>query len=495
MANKTSKQPRFQQVEIGKLEGRRCVLEAIPETMTAFGGVAMIAQIEKSSGLIEELSKRVIDKRSPNRLEHKGREIILQRVCQIATGNPDGNDADWMRGDPAILWALGRDPVSGQSGASQETISRFESNAASSENMSAIKSLFIDHFISQHTKHQTRWQRYWRRGKRRRITLDIDGSMIKTYGAQEGAIYRGGKYKHEMYYPSFIFAGNWLLAASLRPGCDGESTTVIEQLELVVPRLRRQWPGIAVKVRLDAAFGSPALYAWCRKNHVDYEVGLKETSVLNLYSKAYKQMAEEQFTEEFGAPLYTGKNGNEKSQEEHERIRRIEDPDERMKAEKARSARRVRVIGEFFYRSEKWKDWERIIVRVDYTDKGLDTRYVLVGRHSGLASNIYQDDYCGRGLMEQFIGQFKQTGHKLSAQSFNANQFRTTLYGVTYQQMVHLREALNGTTEHVEIDTVRKTLMVMPMVVRETKHKVVLQISESHPHARQFLAAWRKLIA
>ncbi len=70
MVNKTSKQSRFQQVEIGKIEGRRCVLEAIPEAMTAFAGAPMIAEMEKSTELIKELSKRVSDSRALNRLRH-----------------------------------------------------------------------------------------------------------------------------------------------------------------------------------------------------------------------------------------------------------------------------------------------------------------------------------------------------------------------------------------------------------------------------------------
>lgn len=37
MAGKSSKPSRFQQVELGQIEGRRCVIEAVPEAMSAFG--------------------------------------------------------------------------------------------------------------------------------------------------------------------------------------------------------------------------------------------------------------------------------------------------------------------------------------------------------------------------------------------------------------------------------------------------------------------------
>lgn len=495
MAGKISRSKRFQQVEIGEIEGRRCVVEAAENDMSAFGGAPMIAAVERSVRLVSEICNRIKDGRAQDRVKHSAFDITLQRVCQIATGNPDGNDADWLRYDRAIVSALNQHDRCISVGASQETISKFETKAIDKDNLESIKSVFIDHFIVQHRSRKTRWQQYWRMGQRKRITLDIDGSMFKTYGTQEGSVYRGGKYSHEMYYPSFVFAGKWLLAASLRKGTAGESTTVVDQLEMIVPKLRKQWPGVRICVRLDAAFGSGKLYKWCREHHVNYQVGLKETSVLAKHAKSFKDQAEREFRETFGEPEFLGKNGNKKAQADHERIRLIEDPKERMKAEQARRSRFKRVIGEFSYRAEEWAYWERIIVRVDYTDKGFDVRYVLVDWQTGPASSVYHEEYCGRGSMEQFIGQFKQTGQKLSAQSFNANQFRLILHGVTYQLLVHLREIVGGALAKAEVQTLKKILMVMPIVVRKTATKLVLQVSENHPHTRLYLAAWRKLSA
>lgn len=495
MAEKVSRGKRFQQVEVGQVDGRRFVIEAVKSDMSAFGGVPMIVAVEKSVGLVAELCNRIEDGRVQERVQHTAFSIVLQRICQIATGNPDGNDADWLRYDPAIVTALNQGERCVSVGASQETISKFESKAIDKDNLESVKSIFIDHFIAQHRSRRTLWQRLSRKGCRKRITLDIDGSMFKTYGTQEGAVYRGGKYSHEMYYPSFIFAGNWLLAASLRKGTAGESTTVIDQLEMVVPKLRKQWPGVRICVRLDAAFGSGKLYKWCRENHVNYQVGLRETDVLKKHAKSFKEQAEREFRETFGEPKFLGKNGNKNAQADHERIRLIEDPKERMKAEQERKERFKRVIGEFSYRAEEWAYWERIIVRVDYTDKGFDVRYVLVDWQTGPASNVYHEEYCGRGSMEKSLGEFKQTGQKLSAQSFNANQFRLILHGITYQLMVHLRETVGGALAKAEIQTLKKILMVMPVVVRKTATKLVLQVSETHPHTRIYLTAWRKLAA
>lgn len=472
---------RFQPVEIGKVDGVRTVLQAMPEEMTAFGGAPMLAAVEKKVRLINELSARVHDGRAQHLIDHKRYDILLQRVCQIGTGNADGNDCDWLRMDAGILLGLDRDPVIGQPGASQETMSRFEAKAVCRENNKAIRELFTDHFIGK------------QRSRPREVELDCDGTIIKTYGAQEGAVYRGGKYKHEIYFPLKIFCGDWLLATVLRRGDQSEARTILDTLKMVVGKLRAKWPRLRIKVRLDAAFGSPELYDWLRKERIAYEIAMKSNRVLDLYAKAFMQLAEQQFRRDHGEPRFSGKDGDEKAQQEHARIRGIEDPDERMAQEKALRRRRTRFVGEFSYKPEKWKNWERVICRVDFTDKGLDVRYIVVSQQYGVPQRIYEEDYCQRGAAEQSIGLFKQTGQRLSAQRFYANQFRLTLYGIAYMLLMHLRNYASRPLRRANVNTLRKRLMLMPMVIHCTAKKRILQISESHAHCREFLETWRRL--
>lgn len=479
----SSRPSRFRPVEIGKVDGTRAVLEAIPEEMTAFGGVSMLAEVERKVGLVEELSKRINDNRAQHLVDHERFDILLQRACQIGAGFADGNDCDWLRKDAGILLGLNRDPVTGKPGASQETTSRFEGKAVNRQNAKAMREIFIDHFIARQKK------------RPKSIELDPDGTMIKTYGAQEGSIYRGGKYKHTMYFPLKIFCGDWLLATVLRRGDQSEAKTILETLKMVVGKLRAKWRGLRIKVRLDAAFGSPELYDWLRKERVAYEIGMASNSVLELNSRAYVKMAEEQFRKEHGEPRFIGKEGNQKAQEEHARIRSIEDADKRMAQEKEWRRRRTRIVGEFGYKPEKWKNWERVICRVDFTDKGVDIHYVVVSQQYGIPQRIYEGEYCKRGLTEQSIGRLKQTGQRLSAQSFFGNQFRSIMYGVAYMLLMHLRDYAAKRLRRADVDTLRKILMLMPMIVHRTEKKIVLQISESHVHRREFMDAWRRLSA
>lgn len=485
VSQKSTKRRRFKPVEIGKVAGIRAVIEAVPEAMTAHAGASLIATMERKVGLLAELAKRINDPRAQHLVDHEAADILLQRACQIGIGYPDGNDADFLRFDPAIMAAINRHPIWGLPAASQETIQRFEASALDEKNAEKAREIFMDHYLA-HT-----------RKRPKRIELDLDGSMMKTYGSQEGAIYRAGKYQHQMLYPLFGFIGGWLVAATLRMGDQAEAPTVLPELKKIVDRLRKKWPRVPITVRLDAAFGSPELYRWCRKNRVDYEVGLRATSVLDWHAHDFFTQAETEFRKEFGEPEFVtaeGKKDGEKVHAEHAKVRRLPTAP-RMAAEADWRRRRVRVVGQFSYKAESWDEWEHIIVRVDYTDTGLDVRYVMVSQKYGIPQKIYEEQYCKRGLMEQFIGKFKQTGQRLSAQTFNTNQFRIIMYGATYQLLFHLQQHLSGRLQRCDVNTVRKTLMVMPAVVRCTEKKIVVQISQNHPHCKEFLATWRRLTA
>lgn len=480
MVMKATTHSRFKKVEIGNVGGLRAVVQAGSEVMSSHAGMGMLGQVERRFGLVAELALRINDPRLEHLVDHKTGDVILQRACQIAAGFTDGNDCDWLRFDSALKWALDRDPIFGQVGASQETTCRFELQAITKGNRRRVLNTLIDHYIRHHKKPP------------KEIVLEPDGTMIKTHGAQQGAVYRGGKYKSEMYFPLLIYIGDWLVSAVLRGGNKSEAKTILFELKHLIARLRKKWPGIRIKVRMDAAFGSPNLLDWLRQHHVAYEIGLRPNSVLNSYASHYIEEASNQFYKQFTKPRFLGRDGKKKAQAEHTRIRNLP-ADRRMAAEEEWRKRRTRVIGEFSYKPEKWKHWERVIARCDFTDKGPDVRYIVVSQQYGVPRHIYEESYNQRGLVEQFIGQFKRTGQKLSAQTFRANQFRLLLYGIAYQLLVHLRELACPKFDRSDVNTLRQAFMLIPMLIRQTKSKVVFLVSEYDPRCRHFLAAWRRL--
>lgn len=496
MNNNSNTLSRFRPVEIGNIDGKRAVVEAVPQAMTAFGGAAMLQVIEKKVGLVKELCSRISDKRNPKYIEHQATDIVMQRVCQTALGFAGGSDSDWLHSDPGILMGLGRNPESANKGASQPTISRFESQAINKDNWNSVTSIFIDHYITHHKK---------KRKKKHSITIDADGVKYITYGSQQGSVYRGGdKYGCQMYFPLQFWSGDWLLGTILRKGYESEAPTILPELKKIVKKLRDHWPRIRIKVRMDCAFASPALVEWLKRQRIRYELGLKNTSVIKLYSKAFVEEAERMFKEQHGKPRFLNKNGKfgkkekDKLNEEHKRIRDLP-AKERLEQEREWNSRRVRVVGEFCYKPEKWKsflkweEWERVICRVDYTDKGADVRCIITSQQYGFPQKVYEDDYATRGAAEQCIGVGKQVSHRLSAQEFNSNQFRLILNGISQMLLMHLRNYVACSLRRADVNTMRKKVLLMPMIVRQTDKKIVLQISENHQHCKEFLATWRRL--
>lgn len=485
---KITRSDRFREVEIGKVDGVRTVIEVVDEAMTALGGMPLLGRVNSKVGLIKALAARINDTRTRNRVDHTDEAIILQRASQIASGFADGNDCDWLRRDPAVLLLLDRDPETGRPGVSQETASKFEKNAINASNLKHVNEIFVDHYLEQQSKSP------------KEVVLDCDGTIIKTYGAQEGAVYRGGKYKHEMYFPLSIFCGDWLLATILRRGDQSEAKTILAQLKIIVAKLRARWRGIRIKVRMDSAFCSPALVEWLKQNKISYELALRTTSCLKDYSKWFVEESRELFVKRFGEPRFIGKDGKSEAQAEHARIRGLA-TEKRMEEEENWKQRRVRVVGEFCYKPEKWKkflqwhEWERVICRCDFTDKGSDVKYVLVSQQRGVPKRLYEDSYCQRGASEQCIGRFKQIGRRLSAQEFHANQFRLNLYGIAYMLLLHLRKFVKPDLRKADAHTLQKNLIVMPMIIHRTAKKRVIQISAKHTNRATFLDTWRRLTA
>ena len=73
------------------------------------------------TGLVKAFARCLSDKRAPEKIRHTLADLIGQRIFGIACGHPDCNDAEHLADDPIHKLLLGRDPVAGESLASQPT--------------------------------------------------------------------------------------------------------------------------------------------------------------------------------------------------------------------------------------------------------------------------------------------------------------------------------------------------------------------------------------
>jgi hypothetical protein len=88
-------------------------------------GFILLREIDERFKIIDPMKDCLEDLRLPSHTRHSMIQMVRQRVYQIAAGYEDCNDADFLRIDPALRLALGKDH---QTGASQSMLSRLEND-------------------------------------------------------------------------------------------------------------------------------------------------------------------------------------------------------------------------------------------------------------------------------------------------------------------------------------------------------------------------------
>ena len=163
--------------------------------------------MDRRIGLIDRLTDAIIDTRHPSYITHPMRDLLTQRVFQIASGYEDGNDANALRRDPVFKLAAGRAPLEAENPlACGATVSRLEGALRRSDIYRMARALVLQ-FIAGYDCAPAA------------ITLDLDHTDDATYGQQPLSFYNH-HYGHPCYLPLLVFEANSgaLVTAVLRPG-------------------------------------------------------------------------------------------------------------------------------------------------------------------------------------------------------------------------------------------------------------------------------------
>jgi hypothetical protein len=101
-------------------------------------GFFLLREIDDRFKMIAPMGDCLEDFRSSTHTKHSLIQIIRQRVYQIAAGYEDCNDADYLRIDPALRLAIGKDH---QAGAGQSMMSRLENDILGRASIEAVLQL------------------------------------------------------------------------------------------------------------------------------------------------------------------------------------------------------------------------------------------------------------------------------------------------------------------------------------------------------------------
>jgi hypothetical protein len=363
--------------------------------------------------------------------------LIRQRVYGVALGYEDLNDHDALRHDLALQTFVGKDVTL----ASSPTLCRFE-NGVTDADLFRLSRVFVDTFIGSYRKAP------------KEIVLDFDSTDDAVHGNQEGRFFHG-YYDQYCFLPLYVFCGNHLLCAYLRPGNTGDAKHALGILALLVRRIRLSWPKTRIVFRGDAGFCRWKLMRWCDRRGIGYIIGLRKNARLLDQSGFYLDAAREKF-------LRTGQKQTH--------------------------------FHEISYAARTWDRPRRVIVKAEHMAKGSNPRFVVTNM-KGNPSALYAR-YCARGDMENRIKeqQLYLFADRTSASRWFPNQLRILFSGLAYTLLLAIRQiGLAGTElSNARCDTIRlKLFKVGACVIRNTR-RVHLMLSASYPYKELFeLAAIR----
>ena len=74
-------------------------------------GALLLRGVDRQIGLTERFAAAIHDKRHPSYIDHPLRDLLAQRIYQIASGYADANDANSLRHDPVFKLGRGAAPL------------------------------------------------------------------------------------------------------------------------------------------------------------------------------------------------------------------------------------------------------------------------------------------------------------------------------------------------------------------------------------------------
>ena len=447
-----------EQFEFAAIERRRVVAAFDGGAITSDAGALLLGATDRSIRLVDRFAACFTDRRLPGLIEHRVSTLVGQRVFGLALGYEDLNDHDDLRRDPVMAVLAGKlkarredcAPIAGKSTLNRLELSRPEPSRYHkiTHDPAAIEALFVTLFLDAHKEPP------------KEIILDLDATDDPLHGHQEGRFFHG-YYDCYCYLPLYIFCGDHLLAAKLRPSNIDGSAGALEEVARIAGQIRQRWPAVRIILRADSGFAREALMAWCEANGVDYLFGLAKNKRLNRAIGAEMAAAQAE-SQETGKP-----------------------------------ARRFKDLTWSTRRS--WSRKRRVIGKAEWTQGAANPRFVVtsLSQDDGEGRRIYEEVYCARGEMENRIKecQLDLFADRTSSATMRANQLRLWFASMAYVLLESLRRIGLPATElaNATSGTIRRKLFKIGALVTVSVRRIKFAMASGCPYQDVFAAAHRAL--
>src|SRR3954468_4945371 len=225
----------------------------------------------------------------------------------------------------------------------------------------------------------------------------------------------------------------------------------ISLLHRLLPKLWRAFPGARLRVRLDAGFATPEIFAQLEAAGVEYVVAMGTNAVLDRYAESYL------------APL------RDVVETTHET---------------------ATTYGDVAYQTRSWPAPRRTIIKAEVVwhagrEPRDNPRFVITNLRQS-PEWIYTQVYCARGDSENRFKELKLAlaFGRTSCTRFWANQLRITLTAarfVLYQELA--RPAGQTVLRGAQVPRLRQALITIGVHVVRSVRRIVLHFPQSHPDA------------
>ncbi len=415
-------------------KGRQVEADFTGGQVSSDGGLLLAREVDRKLDLIRRVAGRLSDERQGGKVVHANETMLRQRVMGLIAGWEDLNDAQTLRTDPVHQVAAG----SAGELASAPTLCRFE-NCQARAAAWAVNVELVEQFIASHATAPAV------------LILDFDATDTPVHGNQENRFFHG-YYDCHCFLPLYVFCGDQLLVAYLRPSNIDAAKHAAAILKLLVTRLRQAWPRTKIVFRADSGFCRDRLLSWCDRHDVKYLVGLARNERLLALAAPLLRRAERQFR---------------------------------------KTQQKQRLFTAFDYAAGTWRQVRWVIAKAEHTDKGSNPRFILTNI-VGDSQKIYDRRYCQRGEMENRVKeQMMLFADRVSAHRWWPNQWRLLLSALAYTLMEALRRlALHGTAlAQATCATIRTKLIKIGAVVITKLTVIRLHLSSHHPLQELFCLA------
>lgn len=404
--------------------------------LSSDAGLVLLQDPDEQLGLTRALAAVLQDPRDPRRVHFTLHDLLKQRVLQIAAGYEDANDANTLRHDPIFKLLLGRLPDTGAPLASQPTLSRFE-NHVSRTALYRMARVLVEQFLASYARPP------------QLIVLDFDDTEDPVHGEQEQARY-DGYYGGYCFLPLHLYEGlSGRLITTIFKAKRFTGTQMLSVLKRLVKRLRQAWPDTLVIFRGDSHFAYPEVMQWIEAQaDLSYVTGLTSNAVLQTLARDVVEQAKRAYERDRG------------------------------KITRFHSTR---------YQAGTWSRSRRVGIKVEGSDQGVNTRFVVTDMEQARTKVLYQHIYCARGQAENDIKDHKRSlkSDRTSCHRFEANQFRLFLHSAAYVLLDTLRREVFKTAPWAcaTMETIQLRVLKLGARVQELTDRITISFPSSCPVA------------